>query len=160
MFWQFGFHFPYSQSVSKSPVGVRTVKHLFSPWKSVCYSLGRLSQGISCWNEYSWWKVFNPQFFFLQGSGFEFLSEVWLSRRQSALFETSFAIFSRHVVFGKLVSPMKTEERCSIPVSVWFSYIRIMFLLSEVRTGNRFGFRSCFYLSWIDLSGWSLAQCC
>ena len=56
--------------------------------------------------------------FSLQGSGFEFLSEVWLSRRQSALFEADLAISSRHVVFGKLVSPMKTEERCSIPVSV------------------------------------------
>ena len=56
--------------------------------------------------------------FFLQGSGFEFPSEVWLSRCQSALFETSLAISSKYVAFEKLISPMKPEEICYILVSV------------------------------------------
>ena len=101
MFWQFGFHLPYSQSVSKSPVGVRTVKHLFSPLKSVCYSLGRLSQGISYWNEGSWWK-FSICSFFSREVGLNPRSETWLFQRQSSLFEVGLAISNRHVAFGKL----------------------------------------------------------
>ena len=92
-------------------------------------------------------SVFSP------GKRFEFPSEVWLSRCQSALFEADIAISSRNVACKKLVFPMKPEERCSIPVSVWFIYIRIMFLLSEVRTDNSapclvgFGFPSWVYFS-------------
>ena len=55
---------------------------------------------------------------FLQGGRLESPNEVWLCRRQYALFEAGLAISSRHVAFGKLFSLMKPEERCSIPIFV------------------------------------------
>ena len=148
MFWQFGFHLPYSQSVSKSPVGVRTVKHLFSPWKSVCYSLGRLSQGISCWNEYSWWKVFNPQFF-LQGSGFEFLSEVWLSRRQSALFKANLTVSNRHVAFGKLL--LRWKRKKDVLSRYLFDLATSGLCFSSVKLGQTIGLVSAVAFTFLGL---------
>ena len=152
MFWQFGFRLPYLRSVLKSPVGVRTVKHLFSLLKSVCYSPGRLSQGIS------YWMSIHDETFLIRSF---FSSEVVLNSPVRFVclgvsllyFEASLAISSRCMLLLKTDFSDETGRRCSIPVSVWFSCIRIMFLLSEVWTGNRFGFRSFFYLSWIDFSG-------
>ena len=63
-------------------------------------------------------KFQSAVFFSLSGGRLESPNEVWLCRRLSALFEAGLAISSRHVAFGKLFSPMKLEEGCSIPVSV------------------------------------------
>ena len=52
---------------------------------------------------------------FLQGSGFEFPNEVWLSWRQSALFEADLAIFSRHVAFEKTGFSNETGRKMFYP---------------------------------------------
>ena len=45
---------------------------------------------------------FQPAVSFLLGGRLEFPSEVWLFRRQFALFKVDLAISNRHVTFGKL----------------------------------------------------------